>query len=363
MKSSGLRFYEIDYLRGFACLSVLAFHFLSRGPQTGTMPGVDFPYAEAVARYGYLGVHLFFVISGFVILMSAQGATPRSFVASRASRLYPALWVAATLTAGAAWLLGDARFAVSGADYLVNLSMLAHWFDVPYVDGAYWSLGYELHFYILVWLAIRLRQMPRLEWLLAGWLLVSAVNAVRPMWPVEFWLDAKWAPFFTAGGLFYLIRTQGATLFRLVLLAACFALGQVYAVQEAIAPHAAGIDGAAPMPAVVVAVICAIFALFGLISAGRLRMKPSPFIYYAGILTYPVYVVHQNMGFMIYGGLHRLSGMTIVPLVLMLVAVLLISWCIHTYVERPLSQRLRRWIAKPQAAAPLAAADCMPPRA
>jgi peptidoglycan/LPS O-acetylase OafA/YrhL len=362
MKIPGLRFYEIDFLRGFACISVLAFHFLSRGPQTGTMPGIDFPYAEAVARYGYLGVHLFFVISGFVILMSAQGATARSFVASRASRLYPALWVAATLTAGAAWLLGDQRFAVSGADYLVNLSMLAHWFKVPYVDGAYWSLGYELHFYILVWLVIRLRQMPRLEWLLAGWLLVSAVNAVRPMWPVEFWLDAKWAPFFTAGGVFYLIRTQGATLVRLALLAACFVLAQVYAVQESIALDATGSQGSAPL-VVVAAVISAIFALFGLISAGRLRMQPSPFIYYAGILTYPVYVVHQNLGFMIYDGLHRLSGMVIVPLVLMLVAVLLIGWCIHTYVERSLSQVLRRWIGKPQTAVPLATADCVPPPA
>lgn len=362
MKPPGLRFYEIDFLRGFACISVLAFHFLSRGPQTGTMPGVDFPYAEALARYGYLGVHLFFVISGFVILMSAQGATPRSFVASRASRLYPALWVAATLTAGAAWLLSDVRFAVSGADYLVNLSMLAHWFKVPYVDGAYWSLGYELHFYILVWLVIRLRQMPRLEWLLAGWLLVSAVNAARPMWPVEFWLDAKWAPLFIAGGAFYLIRTQGATRFRLALLAACFVLAQVYAIRDATAPHAAGIHGAAPLVGVVAAVICAIFALFGLISAGRLRMQPSPFIFYAGILTYPVYVVHQNLGFMIYGGLHSLSGMVIGPLVLMLVAVLLIGWCIHTYVERSLSQVLRRWIGKPQAAVPLAA-GCVPPPA
>ncbi|RZA28395.1 MAG: DUF1624 domain-containing protein, partial [Lysobacteraceae bacterium] len=107
MKPSGIRFHEIDYLRGFACLCVVAFHWFSRGPNLGLMPGVEFPQAEAVARYGYLGVHLFFMISGFVILMSAQGATPRSFAAARAARLYPALWVCATLTAGAAWLLQD----------------------------------------------------------------------------------------------------------------------------------------------------------------------------------------------------------------------------------------------------------------
>jgi peptidoglycan/LPS O-acetylase OafA/YrhL len=45
------------------------------------MPGVAFPLVELAARYGYLGVHLFFVISGFVILMSAQAATERNFAA------------------------------------------------------------------------------------------------------------------------------------------------------------------------------------------------------------------------------------------------------------------------------------------
>jgi peptidoglycan/LPS O-acetylase OafA/YrhL len=341
MKSPSLRFHEIDFLRGVACISVLAFHFLSRGPKTHTMPGIDSPLIEATAAYGYLGVHLFFVISGFVILMSANGATARNFVASRASRLYPGLWAAATLTAGTAWLLDDARFAVSAVDYLANLTMVPHWFDMPYVDGAYWSLGYELHFYILVWLAIGLRLMGRLEWLLAGWLLVSAVNALRPMWPVEFWVDAKWAPFFTAGGVFYLVRTHGVTPFRLVLLGASFALAQVYAVWYGTLPDLAG--GQAIVPAVLTAsIVTAIFALFWLIATARFRMKASRFIYYAGVLTYPMYVIHQNFGFMVYGRIQKASGMAIGSLVVMLVLLLLISWCIHAYVERPLSQMMRR---------------------
>jgi peptidoglycan/LPS O-acetylase OafA/YrhL len=337
MKTPGLRFHEIDFLRGLACISVLAFHFLSRGPHTGTMPGVDFPLLASAARYGYLGVHLFFVISGFVILLSAQGVTPRSFAASRASRLYPALWAAATLTAGAAWLLGDARYAVSTTSYLVNLSMIPHWFDVPYVDGAYWSLGCELHFYILVWLALRLGLMGRLEWLLAAWLLVSAVNAVCPMWPVEFWLDAKWAPFFSAGALFYLVRAHGVSRARLALLATSFALAQLYAIGEG---TQAGIA-----VAMVASVVTAIFALFWLIATGRLRMKSSPFVFYAGALTYPMYVIHQNLGFMVYGRLHQASGLVVVSLVSMLALLLLTSWCIHAWVERPLGQAMRRRLA------------------
>ena len=330
-------------MRGLACISVLAFHFLSRGPHEGLMPGVAFPLLEPIARFGYLGVHLFFVISGFVILMSAQGASPRNFIASRASRLYPALWIAATLTAGAAWMLSDARFAVTGGDYLANLSMVPHWFGIPYVDGAYWSLGYELHFYILVLVVIGLGWMKQLEWLLAGWLLVSAINAVRPMWPVEFWLNAKWAPFFAAGGVFYLVRTLGLTLRRLLLLAAAFALAQFYAIYRA---PAAGSGS----PLVVAAFITAIFVVFSLVAARRFQMKGSAWIYYAGALTYPLYVIHQNLGFMVYARLLALLDSVNAALALMLVLLLGLSWCVHAYVEAPLSPRLRRWLAKPRAA-------------
>lgn len=351
MKPATPRFHELDFLRGMACISVLAFHFLSRGPQHQLMPGLDLPLLEPFARFGYLGVQLFFVLSGFVILMSAEGATARGFVASRVSRLYPGLWVAATLTAGAAWLLGDGRFQVSALDYLLNLSMVPQWFGRPYVDGAYWSLGYELHFYILVWLTIRMGLMGRFEQLMAGWLLVSAVNAFRPMWPVEFWLDAKWAPFFVAGGVFYQVRKHGFTPFRLGLLGAAFALAAFYTGWDG--PEESAIN-MAPLARLTVQIsaVVAIFTLFWLIATRRFRMRASPFVYYAGVLTYPMYLIHQNLGFMLYERLHRATGMVIVPLLLMLAVLLALSWCIHAQAERPLGSRVRRWLARPAVRVP-----------
>lgn len=351
-----IRFHEIDLLRGFACLSVIMFHFLSRGPHTNTMPGVDFPLIEAVARYGYLGVHLFFLISGFVILMSATNATPRSFAASRASRLYPALWAAATLTAGTAWLLHDARFMVSGVDYLANLTMAPHWFGATYVDGAYWSLVYELHFYILVWLAIRFGLMDRVEWLLAGWLCISAANLMHPTWAAEFWLNAQWAPFFAAGGLCYLVRLHGLTRWRAALLAASFLLAEVYALQYGPLSSAHAADASASIAAPAVALIVAgMFALFLLIAAGRLRLPASPVVFYAGALTYPMYVIHQHFGFMVYGGLHGLSGNVAGSLAATLALILFLSWGIYAGIERPLGPVLRRWLEGSPAVAPLAA--------
>ncbi len=341
MKLQPLRFNEIDLLRGIACLSVLAFHYLSFGPKAHWMQGIDYPALASVARYGYLGVHLFFVISGFVILMSAQDATPRSFFASRAARLYPALWVAATLTAGTAWILGDTRFPVSFQDYLINLTMLAHWFNVPYVDGAYWSLAYELHFYIFVWVALRLGLMGHLQWLLAGWLLISAINAVRPMWPIEFWLNAKWAPFFVAGGVFYLIRTRGITSARLCLLAVAFILALVYGLSDG-QRHSQSTGNALIEMSVVAGMITAIFFVFGLIALNRFQMRASLITYFSGVLTYPVYVIHQNFGYMIFEQFRQSWNNVPLAMTLMLIAVFAFSWAIHAFTERPLGQFLRR---------------------
>ena len=47
--------------------------------------------------FGWIGVQIFFVISGIVIANSAQSATPFRFAVSRFLRLYPAAWIAAAI--------------------------------------------------------------------------------------------------------------------------------------------------------------------------------------------------------------------------------------------------------------------------
>ena len=60
----------------------------------GMVGGTTFPAIANVTKYGYLGVNLFLLISGFVILVSSDGKSPRQFVISRIVRLYPTYWVA-----------------------------------------------------------------------------------------------------------------------------------------------------------------------------------------------------------------------------------------------------------------------------
>ncbi len=343
------RFHEIDLLRGLACVAVVAYHYLSRGQHAGWITSAAHPAVESVARYGYLGVHLFFMVSGFVIFMSAQGSSVRNFAASRAARLYPALWVAAPLTAAFAWALHRTEFEVSLSTLLINLTLVPQWFKVDFVDGAYWSLAVELQFYLLVALALAFNGLRRAEACVAAWLAISALNALRPMYPLEFWLAAKWAPLFSAGICFYLIATRGRSPARLGLIAGSYVLAVFYEAwpdlrgSAAVAPDfvKAGVDAA---------VLTAFYALFSGFTASKARVMRSPVSVWAGLLTYPVYLLHQNIGYTVLEALAP-SGLGLGLRALLTVAgIAALAWGIVVLIERPLAPHLRRWIGQPAAA-------------
>jgi peptidoglycan/LPS O-acetylase OafA/YrhL len=340
------RFHQIDFLRGIACLSVVAFHFLHRGQQGGWLVDATLPWLQSAAALGHMGVHLFFMVSGFVILMTAEGATVRSFIASRVSRLYPAFWVGVLLTAAVAWWSGSDAFAVTPVQVLVNLTMVPQWVQVEFVDGAYWSLAVELQFYLLVIALLHFGQMRQVDWWIAAWLLVSSINAVRRMYPLEFWLDARWAPLFAAGMLFYRISRKGWNGQRYLLLLWAFSLTLWYgwsgAVASTLGREAAGLG----FPLQVVVCLTLFHVVFLAIISGRWTMRASPLVYWFGALTYPVYLLHQNIGYLaLMAPVAAWQALDFHLRVLVVVAsVVAASWVVNRWVERPLSKRLREAI-------------------
>jgi peptidoglycan/LPS O-acetylase OafA/YrhL len=66
----------------------------------GTSAANIFPsFLHQPAMYGWTGVELFFMISGFVICMSGWGRKPADFFVSRVVRIVPGYWAATALTA------------------------------------------------------------------------------------------------------------------------------------------------------------------------------------------------------------------------------------------------------------------------
>ena len=208
---------DVDGLRAVAIASIVAFHV--------GIPGL---------QGGFVGVDIFFVISGFLISSILIDEIARSgsinlmdFYARRIRRLFPALFVVvmSTLVVGAIlWtpienLAGLADSAIATAAYLSNFYFWKNtgYFDSPAGESPLlhtWSLAVEEQFY-LVWplLAIvavaagRLRNRPLIPLLIAGLLLVFAVSFGISIWgmlyrPVAaFYLMPTRAWEFAIGGL------------------------------------------------------------------------------------------------------------------------------------------------------------------
>lgn len=125
------RINEIDLVRFIAALAVVFFHFTFRGYAADHMTIMPYPWLTSASKYGYLGVELFFMISGFVILMSAANGSLRDFVISRVVRLYPAFWACCTITFLATLAIGGSSYFASLSQYLVNMTMLSGFIGVP----------------------------------------------------------------------------------------------------------------------------------------------------------------------------------------------------------------------------------------
>src|SRR5436190_22352735 len=139
----------LDLLRLVAVLGVAAFHFGFHGP-AGM---VAVPDVASVARYGFMGVPAFFVISGFVIAYSAEGRTATSFAIARFSRIYPTFLFCMTITFLAVQIFGAPYFQTTFLQWISNLVILAP--GHAYIDSAYWSLVVEAVFY--GWIAVFIR--------------------------------------------------------------------------------------------------------------------------------------------------------------------------------------------------------------
>ena len=66
---------SIDALRGMAALAVVLYHYVGFIPLMRIPVGPIGSVVVTLTQYGYLGVQIFFVLSGYVIAMTASGYT------------------------------------------------------------------------------------------------------------------------------------------------------------------------------------------------------------------------------------------------------------------------------------------------
>lgn len=323
------RFEELDALRGIAAIWVVLYHYTSRyDAMYADVPRFPFSFPN-----GELAVYLFFMVSGFVILMTLRVSHEIwDFVVSRGSRLYPAYWagVIITFTAGVLWPLPGQRYTL--AQLAVNATMLQDYFYVQPLDGVYWSLTYELGFYAVMCVVFLRRWLNQLVPIGALWLALAFTHHLTS----QFWdvgvpyrlsvlLVLKYAHLFIAGMMFYEIWHGHKSAARLALLAACAAM--------AIVVH--GLTRGV--------VVLSFFAVFFASISGRLnwiRVRP---LLWLGLISYPLYLTHELLGFRLIYALEASGIPAAASVAITLALVLMLAATISRLVERPAMRSIRTY--------------------
>lgn len=289
---------SLDLLRVVAALAVVFFHYVFRGPTGDITPEKMAELAPNIAIYGYLGVNLFFLISGFVIAWSAEGRNWTDFAIARAARLYPGFVICMSLTFAVLLLSADQRFPVSVTQYGANFLMFSPVLGQPFMDGVYWSIVLEIVFYGWVAIALMLGVFDRFRLeIIAGWLLLCVAN--------QFWLGSgalrmvfvtEFGALFCAGMLMQFMHRHGRSLEAFGLLVAAFLIStaSMVGMHDWMTEH---YGVAVPMARLALANVTIFALMIAAIRFGR-AVPSSTLLLALGGMTYPLYLLHQNIGYL-----------------------------------------------------------------
>jgi peptidoglycan/LPS O-acetylase OafA/YrhL len=298
------KYFGIDVIRLLAASMVLIYHlgFFWWTPGKDNRPDLHsgLEAIRPITSVGWVGVEIFFVISGFVIAMSAQNRSAKDFLIGRALRLYPA-----------AWVCGAISFFVAGSmvGWPELLRSMVLWPVGPWVDGAYWTIAIEMTFYTLVGLVLAI----------AGSAAIGRLGLALGLYSGAFWaskvlnsvlggpLDSFYSSlenevafllllhfgcFFALGMSLFARRPVETVVFGIVCLVAVAA--RSHAIQPTMGPGAAHWLAPALVWAAATILIGAsvIWADWIAARVGRFGGAIST----GGLMTYPVYLVHDQLG-------------------------------------------------------------------
>ncbi len=350
-----MRIKQLDGLRGVAILMVVAYHFYIQA---------DFPFAYQnrfqniwPLSVGFLGVQLFFMISGYVIFMTLdQSKGILSFAYRRWIRLFPAMAVASLLIYVAAqFFFEPVQKQINLIDVLPGLlfigpNYLSQIFgsDVRALDVPFWTLFVEVRFYVLIGLLYFLIGRKRTIWALV---LIAGLTTVLKLFEAAGYLHGN---FYTV-----LIEVLGKTLvgnylYWFLIGIFCYRHANDQLNKPLLVPIVIFLLlaiqpfqdlGGHEITLATAATAAAIGAVFVYVTCfdGLKAALCSPFLVFFGFISYSLYLIHHSLGLAILIKLDRLGFFpsAVLP-VIVLFFVTVPAYLMTRYVETNIQTILKK---------------------
>ena len=361
----------LDFVRFVAAMLVVAHHFGWAVWDGQHAFSVTYEWLGAYTWFGFVGVEIFFVLSGFVIAYSAANSTASVFLANRATRLYPAAWICSTITLLV--VLGTHSLGLELVGTPIGTGLARKYFDSlilfplgPWIDGVYWTLAVEVVFYALVFVLLATRRIHWLtrittalgalnticfalllavdhRWLSEGSALYSVADFYKARFIVMLALGHH-ASLFAIGVLLWACSTKGVTALRVAGIVLC-AAGAAMEIRVRALGISAGHSDWSWLTPLLVWLAAMLFVILSIRENQRVHDLLGPLglriARSVGLLTYPLYLVHEVAGFAI---LRRVK--VFIPDLPAMIVVVLITIATAYLVSRFLEKPLQRVMGK-----------------
>jgi peptidoglycan/LPS O-acetylase OafA/YrhL len=318
----------LDLLRFLAAFGVMCYHYFLN-------PAADGNPLYFLINHGFIGVELFFIISGFVIFFSVTKST-KEYALGRFLRLYPLFWFCCTITYMATRIFPNGG-PLPFSQYLLSFFIISDGTFIKPIDFAYWSLTEEILFYVSIGIFVHFWGEKKILYYFIGWLLLSVATfacGLERLTILKLFLT-RFAPYFVFGGLLAYYYKNKATISKktkcLVFTSMGIAAILPYYISTVLNKDPDSTKnfhfGDFDMPTNIV--VFSLFIIVPLCIYFSDKITKKSFISTAKILggiTYPLYLLHLRIGDLIIGSSYgKITPVTVSTAAGMLVASYFIS--------------------------------------